>query len=141
MLEKTKWQSGTQSDRNKRAADRFRYFYPPENYRTIDEHQSLIEFLDLVRDSGIDACFIRFPTAPEFEAAMHNPKFPRYLEARKYVRSLVEQRGLRYFDAPDLELGLKRRHFRDGDHLLKPVIEQLTRPLVESCFPDLSEKS
>jgi len=137
-LEPHKWETSRQRDRNVRAGKRFRFFYPRLNYTTIDEHQSLEKLLDLIEGEGIDACFFAFPYSEEFRAAIDNPKFPLYGEVETYIRKMIEARGFRYIDFTELDLGLTTHYFRDGDHLLKPVIEALTPAVVDSCFPDLA---
>ncbi len=140
VLEPHKWELSSQRARNERAGRRFRFFYPRQNYRNIDEHDSLVALFDLIDEKGIDACFFSFPYAEEFLAAVENPKYPLYREVEIYIRELVEARGFRYIDADELDFGLTTHHFRDGDHLLKPVIEALTPAVVDSCFPDIPAK-
>jgi len=136
-LEPHKWEQSSQRDRNVRAANRFRFFYPRLKYTEIDEHESLVQLLDLIQAENIDACFFAFPYSREFRAAIDNPKFPLYREVEGYIRKMIEARGLRYIDFTELEFGLTTHHFRDGDHLLKPVIEALTPAVVDGCFPAL----
>lgn len=137
VLEPHKWETTTQRKRNERAATRFRFFYPRADYKTIDEHESLNELFDLIEEKEIDVCFFAFPYSKEFLAAVENPKFPLYREVEVYIRSMVEARGFRYIDAAEINLGLTTHHFRDGDHLLKPVIEAMTPAVVDVCFPDI----
>ena len=140
VLERNVWSKISQGTRNDRARKRFRFFYPHKNYKNIDEHAALIEFLDLIKEQNINACFVRFPQAPEYVSLIQDPKSPRYAEVQRYIISLLVNRDLKFIDTAKLNLGLTRGEFRDADHLLIPTIEALTPAIVESCFPELKSE-
>lgn len=137
VLEETHWQQKNPKQRNDWALPRFRRHYPHADFKETDEHDSLVGLLDLLDAHEIKACFVNFPHAEIWKELAALPEFSRHNVVKDYLRKLIERRNYYYLDTDALDLNLTTEHFRDSDHLLIPVIEQLTPVIVDTCFPNL----
>lgn len=101
-----------------------------EKFKGHENLKIIARIVEFVRSKGGEICLVEFPYAPEYRRATQ--QFPRFEEARKFLREFAESTGAHYVDFWDRYDDAK--FFLDPSHLNEAGARDFAPQAVRECF-------
>lgn len=101
-----------------------------EKFREHENLKIIERIVEFVRSRGGEICLVEFPYAPEYRRAAQ--QFPRFEEARKFLREFAENTGAHYVNFWDRYDDPK--FFLDPSHLNETGARDFAPKAVYECF-------